>query len=390
MITSNNGHRRPAVLTLVSLIVLSACGGPQAPLAIGKKEVTLDLLLGAKKAVARAPIPSVMFGDADLGFQFFSADEAPPSGVSPKKRRTFQEATPSCPDNPLAVPKTIASNRVAGPPASAQYLYRAAGSFKTGGANPTEEKVPSLARLEVGGVVGTTGGIPTSTSWHVNFSVGNTIATTTDYTAYHIPAPEAADPEVPEPLYPEDLYPTSGDPFASTPALRGKVTVPPYPEQGRIPRDRPHPPKGITSSLFIKKISGSKFGGQGAVPKAFEPPGGLFLAKFPLREGEAYDVTNSDGTTSISYRTTIRPKQHVHACGVAIDTYTIELSRGRIVYADAGEAVEFTAVYQIAPQFGGLFVEESTKVTGTRGATPIERTFTATTTTAPPGASSQS
>lgn len=388
-------HSRPRTVRAGSLAVAVAvlaggCGGPQAPLAIGAKSVPLDLVLGARKAVAGAPVPPVAFRVGPNGLPVFSFEEFGSSSSPPRRTRSTTPPPEGCIENPLAVAKAEAPRQTALNPFNATYTYRAQGTFKEGGANATEGQVPDTAKVQV---LNSSFEVLTGESvWQTAVTLGP-VTTTTSYRSrtpwladgvIHDRAPGVVPPDrgAPEPPDEEEAYPEPGtDPFDNIGPLRNRgVKTPPYVVPVKV-RDNAAPPRGVYFGIYIEKVETT-----GAVP--FQPPApGLLLAKFPLSIGDTFDVGGSDGVTTMRYRTTVLPHATVDACGFPIHTWTIELTRGTVAKVDTAEAVDFNARYQVATQFGGLIVADDVKVTAdqvrTQGLVRVERHVKTTTMTAP-------
>lgn len=419
--TASHPRRRAAVARRIPLAIVilgAACGGPRAPLDIGAKTVPLDLVLGAKKAVAGAPVPPAAFAVDDFGApRFFFTQELPASSPPPSSRRPRPAAPTGCIDDPLAVPKLPAAPNTILPPRATTYTYRAAGKVREGTA---ETKLPELAEVQV---LNTNWEILLQQmTWQTAVSFGD--ATTT--TSYRARNPSVAgilvqeqqrqlaeklaedehvrqlneneyfrqiplgglvtvelEPAAPERPDEEPYWPQAEDPFTSIPALRGRVQnlVPPaYPASGVIDGTA-QPIRGLHPGLYMEKVErndGTKFE---------PPPPGMLLAKFPMEPGSTFDVAGTDGVTTMVYRTTVKPRETVFACGTAISAWPVELSRGRLIDVKTGQTVEFSARYMVATQYGGLIVADSTHVKGTvvgaQGPVEIERTIETSTMTAP-------
>lgn len=389
-------HTRVVCLVTVAALVTSACRGPQAPLDIFAKPVSLDLVLGGR-TVAGAPVPPAAFR-LDSALRLFSLEYIDPP---PPPRRTRSTLPPEgCIENPLAVPKAVAPQTTALlVPGERKYTYKSSGTWTVGGANASETPVADTAEVEVKNAEFDL--VTFTSSWQVAVTINGT-TTTTSYRARNpgivdaavrgAPLPEQVpdeqvprdqvptEPAAPErPINPDEAWP-EGDPFQSTVALRGKVVLPPHPARGKID-DNAQPTRGLHYGIYIEKVETT-----GAAP--FQPPSpGMLLARFPLQVGSTFDVAASDGVTAMTYRTKIEPKLTVDACGTGIDTWTVQLTKGRVAKVDTGQTVEFTARYQLATAVGGLIVDDYTKVTGTHvgpeGIVPFEREVATTTMTEP-------
>lgn len=380
---------RTSRLAVALAVLAGACSGPRVPVHIGAKSVTLDVLLGARKAVAGAPVPPAGFVLGPSGFPRFSFDLDAPTPRPPRPPRVRG----LCID-----PNTVPAE---GPPyaempLAGTYTYRAAGSFKEGGANAVEESVPDTATVEVLDTRATIDGLTLNLYWKVAVTLGAVTTTTAYRSTIPLLANEVADGRLrdgviyPKPPDEKANWP-EGEPLGFVGPARGKAPVPPYPAPVTT-GDVAQPPRGVHYGLYIESVDTRPIGdavdtategstAQGA--GAFRPAApGLLLAKYPLEVGSTFDVTGGDGETTMSYRTTIRPKAPVRSCLLAFDTWTIELTRGKVTDTRTGEAVDFTARYQVATGFGGLIAEDHVEVNGHKasaaGVVPIVRQLSTT------------
>lgn len=383
---------RATRLVVVLALLAGACAGPRKPVHIGAKTVTLDVLLGGKKAVAGAPVPPARFVLGPSGFPVFSfgVDAFPPRPRPPR-------IPPTCIDQ-NAVPAD--SLPWALMPLPGRYTYRAAGSFKVGGANPSEHGVPEKATVEVLDTRITTDTLGLNLYWKLAVTLDGVTTTTAYRSSIPLAAHVVADGQLrdgivyPKPPDERPLWP-QGDLLRQVPAARGVATVPPYPAPPTS--EFAQPPRGVHFGLFIESVETRPVEGvldaaddgpaddnvpTGAVALFRPAAPGLLLAKYPLEVSSAFDVTGGDGETTMSYRATVRPKATVRSCFLALDTWTIELTRGVMTDARTGEAVEFTARYQLATGLGGLFVDDFVEVKGQQVApgsvVPIVRTLATT------------
>jgi hypothetical protein len=181
---------------------------------------------------------------------------------------------------------------------------------------------------------------PGTTAFDVTVTNGNA-STTTTYrllpTGANVPFPTGVSPV-----------------FAGVPPQ----TTPP----GEAPR-----PTGVPPGLYLARVASP-----GAV--AFTPPfPGLVMARFPLDLGSSFDAAASDGATSMSWRSTVKAKATVDACGTPLDAYQIELANGRSTTANGAENVTFTSTLMMGTQYGGLLLAQSTSAIGTQGAVGVSR-----------------
>jgi hypothetical protein len=367
----------PLALGLVVAVVGSACRGPVAPLDVGSKDVALDLLLGAKKAVAGAPVPPASLALQPNGSPFsltqFVTD--PPLPRLPRRPKAAKAA--NCDVDPLAVPSAVAPNYIVLPPAEQTYSYRANGSFSaanvaTGVGQHVAAPPTATVKVQNRKLFETV----LSSTWDVAVTLGAATTTTsyrTLYIGYDELAAQLIGPPPATAPTPAALWGTADDTAQGGQRVNPRVTtpktgqsLPPYPEgPGSAVQGNDHP---LSAGLYITKVQGSG----DTVP--FTPPApGILLAKYPLAVGSSIDSTATDGTTTMTFHSTIGQKATVYACGTPLDSWTIELTNGRVATANGPQVVEFSATYQVGTQYGGLILSDVTAVSGNQGATHVER-----------------
>lgn len=391
---------RSSVCAVVALaLVASACAGPKKRLHVEGKSVVLDVLLGGRKAVAAAPVPPAGFVLGPSGLPDFSFDIP-----LPQPRRPRPPRVPSLCSDPSTVPPE--GPRWALMPPEATYTYRAAGSFKVGGANAAEVPVPETATLEIHDARVTLDPLGLNFYWKASVTLGKVTTTTSYRSSIPAVAEVVADGQFrdgvlyPKPPDESAVWPGGQDAAGPVGPARGTAVVPSYPAP--TTGDVAQPPRGIHFGLFIESVdtrvaddaldqaaaeSGAaveKTPAAGtpasAAATSFRPPApGLLLAKYPLEVASTFDVTGGDGERTMSYRAEVRPRVAVHACRFAFDTWTIELTRGQVSDTRTGEVVDFTARYQVATTLGGLFVDDELHVWGSAlspdGVVPVDRTL---------------
>lgn len=308
----------------VALLALTGCAGPRAPLDVGIKEYPTDVILGAQQTPA-PPSAIVAFLDSGIPIPV----QAPPP-------RTAARATPAptpvepCPAaDPLSAPRYEAMNKATKPPAGSSYAYRASGSMKVGG---TPIAVPPQITRAITNVKAAS--TQADASYTFDIAEGGTT------TSYRV------------------------DPTGSTPGI------------------------------YITKIVTKR---AGQADDVFTPQPPLTLARFPLEAGKTWESVSFDpGTqTTMSFQgrvgidvpnpedkntTVLLHKDRVDACGTYLDAYLINLrgnqgqGPGRIV--SPTKNLTFTAVYAIAPQFGGFSVRDTVQTQGTISGVAIDSTLT--------------
>lgn len=307
-------HRHLVAMAIA--MATASCAGPLAPLEVGSKDVPIDLLLGAKvKKVAQAPLPPVLMPAPSYFF--------PSQGVSVTRPGTTTTTLPvdpgPCPKaNPLDPPKLVAGNRVPAPPKAADFTYRTTGKLTSGGANHTEVVLDPQSRVKIQ---------PSAVDPAGNFTFDMTVEnakTETTTTTYRVITTE------------------------------GGTAVP-----SEVPPDVPRP-SGFAAGIYLARIAGA-----GDV-KPFEPQfPGIQVARLPLDLGTVFNAAGSDGVTTMSWRSTVKEKKNVDACGTPLDSYVIELTEGTITGGQDAERLTFTSRINFGTQYGGLPLQMETTTEGT-------------------------
>jgi hypothetical protein len=285
------------------VVALGGCGGPIAPIDVGSKDVSVDLLLGAKvKRVAQAPVPPLVMpapaGSDGPGIAAARSSTPTPTEVTP---------LPACPHvDPLRVPRLIAGNRVARPPKQGEFTYRTTGKLVTGGANHNEVVLDPQSTVTV------RPSPPDATgTFTFDMVVANAKAETTT-TTYRVITKEVG-----------TTVPTS---------------IPP-----QLPR-----PSANTAGIYLAGVTTSGGG------RPFSPGfPGIEVAKLPLDVGTKFDAAGTDGVTTMSWHSTMTEKRNVDACGTPLDSYVVDLTDGMVTGAD-GETVHFSSTFSIGSQYGGI------------------------------------
>jgi hypothetical protein len=301
-------------------VVTTACSGPLAKLETGSKDVPIDLVLGAKvKKVAEAPVPPLMIPAPSFG------PFLPRSGSSDGSGTTFTlpklPKLGTCPErDPLDPPKREAKNFMQGPPQPGEYRFRTQGVLQAGTLVLLDVPLTGDSVVTVKDVVAEpTGGYVFSTS--VTHPAAGTTTTT-----YRV------------------LPPVDG---------AGPVDPP-----GTVPKEAPRP-TGEGPALYLAAITqdGSKVPFRPGYP-------GIPIVRLPFEIGTVFDAAGTDGTTVMSWRSTVVDKAIVDACGTPLDAYTVELV-GRVVSGDDGTDVMVKTTLRIGPQYGGLVLDFDTTADGT-------------------------
>ncbi|MBC7375009.1 MAG: hypothetical protein H7323_13560 [Frankiales bacterium] len=325
-------NRPHALSLLVAIAVLTAgCGGPDRPLSVGFKEVPSNVVLGAQSSPSPAapPVANNASPAADVALVTLPLPPSivalpPPPFTVPNPDQPIapplpQPTGPACPKaDPLQAPAIEAPTAVTARPIKAQYLFRNAGSFQVSGADARTGTFPALSVRTVSGALELDNGFL--------FEVAETLGDITTTTVYDVVQTQ--------PL---------GSPF--------------------------------TPGLYIVKVTSRGSDGQESV---FSPTPELQLAAFPLVRGARVQARGVDATTatSMSFVSTVTGKNRVDACGEPLDSFTLDLTEGRLV--SPSQDLDFTATYQIGTQYGGLVLRETVAYAGQDRGAGISRTNTST------------
>jgi hypothetical protein len=309
-------RRLPLLVAVLALT--AACGGPDNSLELGFKEVPSDVVLGAQTS----PAPSAGPAAAPL--------PPPPSVVTlppPPYSVPVPVVQPSPPPLPsptacpapdlLAAPAIEAPNSIAKPPVRAAYLFDNRGTYSVTGPDARTGSFPArTVRLFDKVQRGSAGSF--------QYEVSERIGDTTTKTTY------------------------------------GVTTDSVVPDQ---------------NGLFLARMTYLRSDG---VTAAFVPTPPLRLAALPLVRGATSDQSAVDATTqtAMSFTSTIEGKARVYACGVPLDTWTIHLTKGRLLGPD--QDLAFDATYQLATQFGGIIVQDAVAFSGTDAGNGVRRANRAT------------
>ena len=336
-------------LALVALLVaLSACAGPETPLGVDVGSVPTDILLGQKvKQVAQAPLPpSVLTPKVVEGVPrpLLPMEVAPPSSTTPPTKRP---PSPACPDaDPLKAPALVADPDVQGTPAEATYIYRLAGTFEIGGPNAQSGSLPASSTRTVKNITRPVAGN------YFEYDVAADVSGSVTTSRYRVVPAKGNQPNP-----------------STTPTTQ---LNPPYPQTPTIGTGTPANP-----GIYLVSIDD----GGAAAPVVFNGGNGMLLAKLPFQPHDTFQSTATAGTVTENYTSVIgqvvedqyRPKARVNACGIPLDSWTVRLF-GEITQGSDSPRLEFESVYQFAPQFGGISLEDRVQVKSPEDAgTPVFR-----------------
>ena len=320
--------RRPYAvpLLLAAAVVTAGCGGPDRPLTVGFKEVPSNVVLGAQSSPE--PVPSAPPLTDDLPFVLLPPPNVvalppPPFDVPDPDRPLRPPApvpeAPACETaDPLKAPALEAASSISTRPVAAQYRFRNDGTFKVSGADAREGRFAPVSLRTVSGALED----PTGFFFNVEETLG-VVTTKTDYQVV-----------TSQPL---------GSPF--------------------VP------------GIYIFRVTSRSSDGQESV---FTPSPSLPLATFPLTRGAVVEARGVDATsaTAMSFTSTVVGKDRVDACGEPLDSWTLELSEGRVLSPDTD--VQFEVTYALGTQFGGVILRESGEFAGTEDGAGVARTLTTT------------
>jgi hypothetical protein len=322
---------RARLLPLLLAGVLSAgCAGPERPLSIGFREVPSDVVLGAQSTpspVAPAPAPSLLPGLA----------LPPPPSVVALPPPTFEvrdpgasrpipvpapTSSPCLAADPLQAPALEAPASVPVPPAEAAYLFRNVGSFEVSGADARRGTFPATSLRTVDLLTISEDGTL------FDFSVAETLGDITTTTTYRVH--QATSP---------------------LPAAAGGA------------------------GLYVLRVESTRGDGSRTV---FAPAPALQLAALPLQRGAVVEARGVDPltATTMSFTSSVTGKARVDACGEPLDSWTLELTDGRLI--SPTQDLEFASTYAVGTQFGGIVLQETTAFAGTDDGAGVSRTNTST------------
>lgn len=317
------------VLLLAAASLAAGCGGPDRPLSVGFKEVPSNVVLGAQGSAAPVAPPA---GPATAGPAPLVAPPPPPSVITlpppsfelpdagrPVAPPVPQPSAPACPSvDPLRAPAVEAPATVSVRPARAQYVFRNVGTFQVSGSDARRGAFPALSLRTVSGALEGEDGFV--------FDVAETLGDITTTTTYRVVERQPLGSAVPSGLYVARVVSRAGDGQQST----------------------------------------------------FEPIPSLRLAAFPLVRGSRVESRGVDARTqtAMSFVSTVTGKARVDACGEPLDSFTLDLTEGRLI--SPRQDLDFTASYAVGTQYGGLVLRETVAFAGTDGEAGVSRSNTST------------
>lgn len=313
---------RPLIATMV--LLTTACAGPTALLQVGTQAIPVAVVLGQREVVQQAPsAPLVLPPPTTVGPPVIVRVAPPPT---PHRSSPPPPPDPGpCPDFSPVDPVVAADVTVPAPPVAATYPYR---SVVTATAGEDEETFAGDVDWTVSEP--TEPGSQDEYRFDVTVAVDPAEATTTTY----LVAP--------------------GGLTLSNETAEGTV-------EGAIGPLPPEPAAGLQAGLYTESVRAP----DGSV---FRPQPPLLLAPFPLVTGDAFNVSATDGDTSMSYVLSIGERTKVNACGTPVQGWRIELTDGRYETVASNGTVQtasFTRSVTLATQFGGLIIDDRSLVEGT-------------------------
>jgi hypothetical protein len=311
-------------LVLLSLAVVTACGAPERRLDLGFKEVPSDVVLGAQSSPSPLP-PGVAVPPPPPSVVTLPPPpfELPAPVVDPSPPAPLPSPT-ACPAaDPLQAPALEAPNTIGKPPVQAAYLFDNRGSFAVGGPDARKGTFPARTLRLFNNIQRTS---PTDFTYDVSERIGDTTTTST----YAV------------------------------------VTG------GALPAQQ--------NGLFLTRMTYRRTDGTTAT---FAPTPALRLAALPLVRGATSDqsAVDAQSQTAMSFTSVVEGKARVYACGEPLDTWTVHLTKGRLLSPD--QDLEFDSTYQLGTQFGGIVVQDVIVFRGTDAGVGVQRANRATVSTTP-------
>lgn len=318
----------PRLLVSVALLLgalTSGCGGPERPLSMGFKEIPSDVVLGDQTASTVAAPDTPPNGAPTFALPPSIVALPPPPFADVRRPVTAPPSRPPCPPaDPLQAPALEAPSTIEAAPADGVYFFRNKGSYDVSGANPRRGAFPESSFRTVKTV------FQTDDRRVFDFTVAETLLDTTTTTTYRVV--RAAEIGA---------------------AAEGTAAA----------------------GIYIRQIETKSLDGQTA---SFTPTPELRLAALPLVRGARVEARGVDPTTAttMTFASTVAGKARVDACGEPLDSFTLELTDGRLLGPE--QDLQFAATYAVGTQFGGLVLRDTVAFTGTDRDAGVSRTNTST------------
>ena len=314
---------------LLLLALTPACGGPERPLSMGFKEIPSDVVLGDQTSSTLPP------DEAETGAPAFALPPSivalpPPPFDDVRRPVPAPPVRPPCPTaDPLQAPSVEAPSTIDAPPVDGAYFFRNKGNYDVSGANPRRGSFPATSFRTVKTTFQSEDGRV------FEFTVAETLLDTTTTTTYRVV--KAAEIGA---------------------AAEGTADA----------------------GLYILQIETRNLAGDTAT---FNPTPELRLAALPLVRGARVEARGVDPitATTMTFASTVSGKSRVDACGEPLDSFTLDLTEGRLIGPE--QDLQFVATYAVGTQFGGLVLRDTVAFTGTDGDAGVSRTNTSTISQAP-------
>jgi len=339
---SASRHVVGAVALVAAAALVAGCG-PKQPLNVGTSDVPLSLVLGERQAAQTAPIGPLTLPPSIPGTPVFgpppaagATAAAPLSQTGPAT--TVASATVACPNYSPIAPILGVTTAIAAPPAPATYTYRATVEDRTGSttdsySGPTTWTVSRASK-------------PNSIGDYT-FAISVVAGDQTSVSTYEVvPTGVVVDGQV----IPPDVVGTLNGLLATVGAQVG----------ASLPSVTGAPAALGQPGLFLLGMTST---GQ----KAFQPSSPLMLVQFPITPGASFTATGTDGTTTMTYLSTVGKQVKDNACGLPVQAWRIALTDGRLITEDSAGSTQllaFTRDLDVATQFGGLIVRDDSTING--------------------------
>jgi len=323
-----------AAAVLLAAILTAGCSGPDRPLDVGFKEVPSDVVLGAQSTPA-PPVPGVQAPLPPPPPPFALPPPVsvvalpPPPFAVPEPSRPApspvpQPSRPACPAaDPLQAPALEAPASIAGPPVDAAYLFRNDGTFEVSGADARKGRFPQTS-----------------------LRVVKTVFRRADNALFDVQVAE-----------------TLGDVTTTTTYRTTRATAVETAADGTV-----------DPGLYILSVVSTREG-ETAV---FNPKPALRLAALPLVRGARSEARGIDPetATTMSFTSVVAGKARVDACGAPLDSFTLELTEGRLLSSTSD--LTFASTLAVGTQYGGIVLRETVDFKGIDAGAGISRTNTTT------------
>jgi len=339
----------------VLLVLATACTGPEAPLVVGMNDRTIDIVLGERVRVVTEVIPPAL--PIAITIPRTVPVAAPPIPVGPGPQpspptRRF-ELPPCTPPAEVEIAEEhSAISAPKAPPAEAAYEYFTVAVVLF--VDPEDaDGIPSIP--------------PESEDIPLDASGLPVITTRTIADVAEEPAVGGLEPFTFDVVWEAGERTTTsayrivvGEPTVSPPEPGGDDFLPPEtrPVEDRIDGVDPGP---LRPGLYLTQSDRNSMDG-------FAPPApGMKLVEFPVEGGASFAATATDGVTTIDYTSTVAFSPVVlDACDTWVEGWPVTIE-GTVASNDpeylGHQLARFEAEYVIAPQFGGLILEERVMVT---------------------------